>query len=174
MAFLLNATTADLLLLDIHQCFGKSLLSGCWPKQIHNWGVGKQVLQSWCHYQHYHHRCYCWLIFSLMSYCFSKTQRSRQVFHCATCQSPFAKGDRLSRSAGGNSDRLGKRHKLLVGGQPTISCTPVQTVREGKDCASWTQQLLLKKIAGIEPHNLRSKATCLTTMPFPSLKSFFS
>ena len=82
-------------------------------------------------------------------------------------QPPFAKGDHLSRSVRGNSDRLGRRHKLLVGGQPTISCTPGKTVRDGKECGSRTQQLLLKKIAGIEPHNLRSKATCLTTKPFP-------
>jgi len=70
-------------------------------------------------------------------------------------QPPFAKGDRLSRSVRGNSDRLGRRHKLLVGGQPTISCTPGKTVRDGKECGSRTQQLLLKTIVEIEPHNLR-------------------
>jgi hypothetical protein len=69
----------------------------------------------------------------------------------------------------------GRRHKLLVRGQPTISCTPGKTMQDGKECGSQIQQsLLLKKIAVIEPHNLRSKATCSTKYhkPFPEEHPF--
>ena len=62
---------------------------------------------------------------------------------------PFARGDRLSSSIScrGNSNRLAgrRRHKLLVGGQPTtIFCITGKTVQDSKECGSQTQQLLLK------------------------------
>ena len=56
-------------------------------------------------------------------------------------QPPFlVKGDCLSRSVRGNSDRLGRRHELLVEGKPTISCTPDKTMRDShsKECGQET------------------------------------
>ena len=64
----------------------------------------------------------------------NKTCASLLLLAKVSSQPPFAKGDCLSCSVRANSDRLGRRHKLLVGGQPTISCTPGKTVRDGKEC----------------------------------------
>ena len=74
------------------------------------------------------------------------------------------KGDNLRRSVGGNSDRIGRWHKLLEGEAGAkknslfLAHQPGKTMWDGKECWSRNQQLLLKKIAGIEPHNFTSKA----------------
>ena len=76
----------------------------------------------------------------------------------------FAKGDCLSRSVrgkeGGTSCLEGGKPKFLA--QQARPCGTVRSVKveQPNNCFS-------KKIAGIEPHNLRSKATCLPTKPFP-------
>ena len=104
--------------------------------------------------------------------------------HCAACQQDMCfpsfvsigespttlrKKVHLSHSIRGNSDHSGWRHKLFVGGNPTFcahQARPCETIRS---VGSRTQQLLLRKIVVIKPHNLRSKALCSTNYCKPLL-----
>ena len=81
-------------------------------------------------------------------------------------QPPFAKGGCLSCSVRGNSDRLGRRHTTCRRATHfSLYTSTGKTAWDGEQCRSQTQQLLLKIIALIEPHNFKSKTMCPTNSP---------